>query len=123
MNNLDLETLAYLTQLTEDIRPFLTEEGEIQVIERPIAKELRRRKKNEESVEDLKGMTHMVVFKVLDQGAEIKLIGFGTSLEEAAKKAKEATVKYFGDMINDAIPNAERNNEINAILNKQNVIH
>lgn len=120
---INAETKAYITQLTEDLRIFLTPTGEVEVKTKSMVKELARMKSQEESTEEIEKLTHCVEFIVRDQGAEIKLKGFGMSLEEAAKQAKEAAFKYLGEITNEAISTADRNNEINALLNKSNTIH
>lgn len=123
MKPLSKESVAFVLQQVEELRPFLTNEGTVEVVQKNVKAELKRMVKRDEDISEVKESTHCVLFKVKDQGSEIKLVGFGKSLEEAAQQAKKEAWKFLNSVTNEVIGDGDRVREINDIIQNKNTIH
>ncbi len=123
MKPLSKESTAFVLQQVEELRPFLTNEGTVEVVQKNVKAELKRMVKRDEDISEVKESTHCVLFKVRDQGTEVKLVGFGKSLEEATQQAKKEAWKFLNSVTNEVIGDSERVREINDIIKNKNTIH
>ena len=116
---------AYITQQAEELRPFLTENGEVEVIQLDVQKEIGRMKRREEDTTSVESAKCCLLFKVKEligekdgqpEFSEIKMVGFGKTWEEAAKDAKEGAWKLLNQVLNEVTDDATHQKTINQVI-------